>query len=195
MIKSARAGNRGRAAGGFSLIEVMIAVAIVTIGLLGLAGLQARAHQAEVESFARAQALLMLQDMSDRISTNLANARDGQYAAPLLGVPGTDVFFSGGVCAGADTLQNDLCEWDRGLKGASEQQGTVAVGAVANARGCIEFDDANDRYVVSVAWQGIGDFGAVDPGVTCASAVITANRRVVVHTIQLSTLSSVVGGP
>src|SRR5512134_2642451 len=52
---------------GFSMIEVLMALLIIVLGLLGLAGLQVRIQQAEFESYQRAQALVLLQDMVDRI--------------------------------------------------------------------------------------------------------------------------------
>src|SRR5512132_1216789 len=60
--------------GGFSLLEVLIAIMIVMVGLLGLAGMQARAQVAEFESYQRAQALVLLYDMMDRINNNRSTA-------------------------------------------------------------------------------------------------------------------------
>src|SRR4026209_1446790 len=51
---------------GFSLVEILVTLVIVMIGLLGLAGVQMRAHQAEMESYQRAQALVLVADMVDR---------------------------------------------------------------------------------------------------------------------------------
>ncbi len=53
---------------------------ILAIGLLGLVGLQGRLHVTQVESYQRAQALILLQDMSNRIALNRNDAaalRDG----------------------------------------------------------------------------------------------------------------------
>ncbi|TMH30961.1 MAG: type IV pilus modification protein PilV, partial [Betaproteobacteria bacterium] len=55
---------------GFTLIEVLISMLIMAIGLLGLAGMQAVAQRAEVESYQRAQALVLVQDMVDRVNAN-----------------------------------------------------------------------------------------------------------------------------
>jgi type IV pilus assembly protein PilV len=66
--------NRGRQAG-YLMMEVLITMFVLVIGLLGLAGLQARAHQAETESYQRVQALVLLRDMADRINANRARPR------------------------------------------------------------------------------------------------------------------------
>jgi len=55
---------------GFSLIEVLVTIVILLIGLLGLAGLQGRALTSQMESYQRAQALILLKDIANRIETN-----------------------------------------------------------------------------------------------------------------------------
>src|SRR5574341_613980 len=52
---------------GFSMGEVLMALLIIVLGLLGLAGLQVRIQQAEFESYQRAQALVLLYDIVDRV--------------------------------------------------------------------------------------------------------------------------------
>ena len=59
---------------GTSLIEVLVTIVILAIGLLGMAGLEARLQTSEMEAYQRAQALILLNDMASRISANGANA-------------------------------------------------------------------------------------------------------------------------
>ena len=49
---------------GTSLVEVLVTIVITAIGLLGLAGMQSRLQTSEMESYQRAQALLLLEDMA-----------------------------------------------------------------------------------------------------------------------------------
>ena len=49
---------------GFSLIEVLVTLVLLAIGLIGLAGLQAKTSLAEMESYQRAQALIIAQDLA-----------------------------------------------------------------------------------------------------------------------------------
>ena len=60
---------------GFSLLEILVAVLILAIGLLGMAGLQLVATRSVQESFQRSQAILLMQDMVDRINVNRKSAR------------------------------------------------------------------------------------------------------------------------
>lgn len=146
MPRSAQPCNRG-----FSLIEVLVTIVILMIGLLGLAGLQTRAFTAQLESYQRSQALILLKDMADRIDANRKNAAAYVTASPL-GV--------GGTCTAAATIASqDLCEWHNALLGSAEG-GTS--GAMIGARGCVLEEVAYVAgsgvagvYQVIVSWQGM----------------------------------------
>jgi type IV pilus assembly protein PilV len=191
---------------GFSLIEVLVTIVILAIGLLGLAGLQARAHTAEVESFARAKALMLANQMAERINSNLRGAKQGAASPyPLASIVSpyktTTTFGTGhadGDCSAATTVAaRDLCEWDLDLKGATEAVGsaTTKVGGLADVRGCIsttvDTTGANlTGYVVQVAWQGRGSFGTSPAGLACGQGTIVpeASRRVIAVTVPIAAL-------
>lgn len=155
MLISMRLGREA----GTSMIEVLISIVIVVLGLLGLAGLQSRAQLAEAESFQRAQAVILLQDMVDRLQ---ANKKVGSAAYDTGGALGTGAGAEKDCSAltGADL---DKCEWHNSLLGASESAGGLKVGAMIGARGCVQVVRAAmpREYLVSVAWQGINP--TVDP--------------------------------
>lgn len=194
-----------RRASGFSLIEVLITMMILGIGLLGLAGLQARAFNAEVESFSRSQALILANDMADRIATNRVEAKKGSASAlnvtTVFGVPYTPAT----ACAilpsatSDEVAARDLCEWSETLKGATETVGGSKIGQLANARGCIGYQPATAgppaqpmRFVVTVAWQGRSGLGTVPADVTCGSGAILpeSTRRAVSITVPFADLGA-----
>jgi type IV pilus assembly protein PilV len=55
---------------GTSMIEVLVTIVILTFGLLGLVGLQTKLQVSEMEAYQRAQALILLEDMANRIASN-----------------------------------------------------------------------------------------------------------------------------
>lgn len=182
---------------GFTLIEVLITLVIIAIGLLGLGGFQARMQQAEVESYDRAQALVLLTAMVNRINANRQTAPC--YAittgagAPYLGY--ADGNHAGAVnCVGfgdASTQQlavDDLNEWDQMIKGTAETIGAAVTGAALRARGCISFDAVTSTYTVAVAWQGMTPSAA--PAVDCGNNEYGAEtlRRVISTTFRPATL-------
>ena len=56
---------------GFTLIEVMVALVILAVGLLGMASLMARSQKSNESAYARSQATLMAYDFVERMRANL----------------------------------------------------------------------------------------------------------------------------
>lgn len=175
---------------GFSMIEVLITIVILMVGLLGLAGLQGRAMTAQMESYQRSQALILLKDMADRINANRLNA-----AAYITGATPRGTDFNGSAalnCAGLVGSALDLCEWHNALLGAAEAQGGVNVGAMIGARGCITQTTAPaagvaSQYLVAIAWQGFNSTAA--PAIVCGKDLYGANdalRRVVALPVNIA---------
>lgn len=177
---------------GTSLVEVLVTMVILAIGLLALAGLQARLHVLQIESYQRAQALIILSDMAGRITNNRYDALAYVTAAPL----GT-----GDPCpvTTATRQEADLTEWCNQILGASETDtGGGAVGAMVGGRGCVEAL-GGDEYLVTVAWQGLIPISAPPATVTCgedeydggagSQCVNDLCRRVVTTVIRIPTLT------
>ena len=124
-------GSRMHAQRGVSLIEVLIAMVILAVGLLGLVGLQGRLQVLQIESYQRAQALMLLQDMSNRISLNRNNAASYVTASPL---------GEGMTCptTNSNRVEADVRDWCNALQGAGETMGGSNVGAMVGGRGCVE---------------------------------------------------------
>ena len=194
-----------RALRGFTMLEVLISIFIMTIGLLGLAGMQIRAQQAELESYQRAQALILVNDMIDRVNANRSAAQCYNFTAAANGTP-----FAGGgtanaapVCGAFGTIETrgrantDLTEWHGALNGAAEQLSGASVGAMTGARGCVSLDTTvnPNQYRVSVAWQGstpTRNPTSVDASYTCGTGQYggdEAIRRVISVTFPIACLS------
>ena len=73
-IATGGASGGRRTAGGFAMLEVLITLLILLLGLLGLLGLMTRANTAELESYQRVQAVILMRDMFNRIESNRAVA-------------------------------------------------------------------------------------------------------------------------
>jgi type IV pilus assembly protein PilV len=186
---------------GLTLVEVLVSMVILLVGLLGLAALMAASEKAETESYQRAQALLLLQDMVGRINANRAVAicyaitDDPATGTPYMGT-GADVSSLtcglGSVTANTRAIQ-DLTEWSNLLAGAGETSaGGGDVGAMVGARGCITADDvANSVYTVSIAWQGLTQTKAPDATLTCATDLYGDEklRRVVSIPVRIANLN------
>lgn len=183
---------------GFTLLEVLVTLVIVTLGLLGVVALQGRALNAETEAYQRAQATALLNDVVDRINANRAVAQcfTGTYGTgvttPLTacsGISGT----SAAAMAGADVARN---AWNDLLLGAAEKSSANAsVGGLLNARGCVTTEAAKtitvpnplpppapatitvtieQNFYIAVAWQGLSDTSVPAPPSPTTTALTSA---------------------
>lgn len=66
---------------GFNLIEVLVALVILSIGLLGIAGLQLTGVRATQGSYYRSQATAFMNDMAERMYVNRPGVAAGNYSA------------------------------------------------------------------------------------------------------------------
>jgi type IV pilus assembly protein PilV len=180
---------------GFGMIEVLVALVILLVSVLGLAGLAVRTTQQETESYQRVQALILLQDMVDRLNANRKVI--SCYSNDANGITvGTGFASTIPACTGGTLTQNtqavtDLTEWSTSLQGAAQKTSTNNnSGAVIGARGCIVQVDATEKiYRVTVAWQGLGK--TVAPNSTCGqnSYGDEALRRTVNAIVHIGKLS------
>lgn len=72
---------------GFTLVEVLVALLILSIGLLGLAGLQAGGLRSNHSAYLRSQAVMLAHDMADRMRSNPVAAAADCYKIPNAGCP------------------------------------------------------------------------------------------------------------
>ncbi len=174
---------------GFTLLEVLIAIVVLALGLLGLAGLQARMQVSETESYQRSQAILLAEDMANRLSANRLNA--ASYITGVSSPLGTGNQTQANDCSNlASIAQTDLCEWGNELFGTAEKTGSSTVGAMADARGCVELISTNpDVYRISVAWQGMSELSA--PPLLCGQNLYGADsyRRAIASLVTIPCLT------
>jgi type IV pilus assembly protein PilV len=124
---------------GFSLIEVLVALVVTTMGLMGLASLQLLALRTQHNAFLRGQATQLNHDIIERMRGNANAALTGAYDIGYDTLPGT----------GAGIAANDKREWRQ----------RVAT-ALPEGRGRIQVDAATRTVTVSVRWNDArGDRG------------------------------------
>ena len=189
-------------------MEVLITMIIILIGLLGIVALQAKAQVAELEAYQRAQALIILSDIVDRINVNRATATcfditsNTTNGTPYLGTSTGGGHYGTSTCTASTSeyntqAVNTLNAIDAILQGSAETLGGGSVGAMIGARACISYDSSSELnsvagtglYKIVVTWQGMGDL--VSPtGMNCGVGLYGAEtkRRAVATTIRLANL-------
>lgn len=89
---------------GVSLIEILIAVLILSFGLLGMAALQTRALQGSQSSLQRSQAVMLNNSILDAMRIDREKAKIALYDI-------TDVCGPAGIGSGTTLADNNLREW------------------------------------------------------------------------------------
>ncbi len=130
---------------GFTLIEILIALIILSFGLLGLAGLQAASMQQNQDSSFRSQATALAYDLADRIRANSSQIAIYLALAPALnnnclGIAG---------CTPQQMANHDLAEWNAALNSLPGG----GVGSIAQT--------AANVYTIYVNWDDDKD-GSLD---------------------------------
>jgi type IV pilus assembly protein PilV len=127
---------------GFSLVEVLIALIIMSVGMLGIAGLYVQSLQAGRTSMFRHQAVSLAGDVADRIRANptagIAYAANGANNNCVAADVDCDVV---GMAA------NDIWTWDQ-----------QAVNSLPNGDVVVAFDDSvvPPVYTITVNWDEPG---------------------------------------
>lgn len=74
---------------GFSLVEAMVALLVLSVGLLGLAMLQAQGMRFNTESYMRSQATILAYEIIDRMRANPGALAAGSYDIATSSAAGT----------------------------------------------------------------------------------------------------------
>ena len=196
MIDSSKSTAAGPAEQGVSLIEVLITLVVLSIGLLGMAGLQVLSKQANFEAYQRTLATHLVDSMIERIKANPTDAANYQTGSsgvnsPLGGATiktePTPACDNGNSCTNTQLRAHDLWAWEQMIDGAMVQDSNNnSVGGLFNPRGCIihtpEAKKTNTgRVTVILTWGSqIETSDAIQSGeATCGGgkAGSDSNRR------------------
>lgn len=159
---AAMSASSRRQQAGFTLIEVLVSSLILSIGLVGVAGLQAVSLKNNQSAYMRSQASALAYDLADRMRSNVAGANAGAYDPASAASSATCKTPVG--CTAQQLAQNDLAEWNAALA-SNLPMGTGFVcidstpydGASAASPAC---DGNGTRYSVKVWWDDNRD-GAI----------------------------------
>jgi type IV pilus assembly protein PilV len=143
---------------GVSIVEALVALLVLSIGMLGIAVMYLESVRANRTALSRTQAIHLVNDMADRIRAN-RGAR-GSYALPLGEAPTGSSDCAKNNCTPVNLASYDLTQWyaavtttlPNGANGTTVPQVRITYVAGANV---------NDpgRYTVYARWQEAGSDG------------------------------------
>lgn len=137
---------------GFTLVEVLIALVVLAIGMLGIAALYIEGLRASRTALARSEAVVLATDLADRIRTNPEGG--SAYAGAAAGAPNANCLPGGAGCTPQELAAHDLRVWlDALAAGLPAGTGTV------NFLDVSPTDGIPAAYDITVSWTeaGLGD--------------------------------------
>ena len=129
---------------GFTLVESIVALLVLSVGMIGVAALFAQGLGANRSALYRTQAVNLVADMADRIRANRVAL--GSYAGPASN-NGCDPRGGGVDCTPAEMAAHDLFFWSLQVRQI-----------LPNGRGQVEFNGGTlaPSYTIRVAWDEVG---------------------------------------
>lgn len=136
--------NRIGQSSGMSLLEVMIAVVVFSIGLIGVAALMLTSMRNNDATLARTQSTILANEMYEKVLANLPGAIAGNYTIamdatlPLTASPECDTT----ICDTAKMATWDLAQWATRIN-------QVLVGSDAS----IAVDTSVDPMIITISME------------------------------------------
>ncbi|MCL6416186.1 type IV pilus modification protein PilV [Aestuariirhabdus sp. Z084] len=164
---------------GVGLLEVLIALVVISIGLLGMAGLQARAVKAERDSFNQTMAMVYADYIMERVRANAEDPmtstfpyEDGDAVIP--NNPNTNCDLLASNCTVAQRATQDIYEWQQQValnlpnanavicRDTDPFDGTASVSAAGVTTLDAQCDGVGPNYAVKIFWINNYTTGAAD---------------------------------
>ncbi len=151
---------------GFSLVEVLVAILVLAIGLVGLATLQMAGLRSNQTAYYRSVATELAYDMIDRMRANAVGVTAGYYKQTAVGSSGdaskceNDPSKS---CSASELAGYDLARWNNALAaGLPSGQGIVCLDSTpeigtATSPAC---DGSSNVYAIKIWWADDRSVGA-----------------------------------
>ena len=139
---------------GFTMVEVLVALVVLAIGLLGIAALYLNSLQSGRTAIYRTQAVNLAADLADRIRMN--RTAQAAYATLFADVEASvPACATTGGCSDAEMASNDLNTWKAALnQRLPNGEGQVAVVLPAGT-------GEPTTYTITVRWDEVGEAAKV----------------------------------
>lgn len=135
---------------GITMVESLVALVVLSVGLLGIASLYVISMQSGRTAMLRTQAVNLVSDMADRIRANGLGG-EAYASAEYSGEPEEHGCVVDENCTAAQLAEDDLARWIASVNAALPSPVTTVVFNEAGAAG------NPDRYTISIDWREPGE--------------------------------------
>jgi type IV pilus assembly protein PilV len=135
-----------RAVRGVSLVEVLVALVVISVGMLGIAALYVEGLRAGRTALTRTRAIVIATDMSDRIRSNRAGGANYIKDAADAGATTTACDPSGTGCTPAQMARHDIALWNNFVIGLPNGSATIQHSTATTPA----------SYTITITWSEVG---------------------------------------
>lgn len=170
-----------RRAGGVTLVESLVALLVLSVGMLGIAGLFVQSVRNGRSALLRTQAVNLVADMTDRIRANAGAGAAYDLAGyghePVAHGCAPGAGGGGRSCSTAELAEDDLARWQAAARLALPSGGDAPPATEVEHIGP-EAPGLPERYRVAVSWSEPDAARRDDgpPAWRCESSVILMPR-------------------
>lgn len=127
---------------GFTLIEVLVSLLIMTLGIVGVLKMQTQSLKSNQRAYFRTQADLLSRDMLARMQANKVAAREGEYEYTSTSKPSSAADCQTTECSATQLAKWDLYQWYEQVE-SQLPEGSATV----------EKFNGDNRYLISIRWD------------------------------------------
>jgi type IV pilus assembly protein PilV len=172
--------SSNRVNAGFGMIEVLVALLLISVGFLNMAGLQTAAKKAGYDSLQRTSAVILARDISEKMRANPVSLN--RYITGGNGVGGGTLAEPAQECTFAEQCNpNQLADydmwlWEQALDGATENRDIDGVntntGGLVSPTACVTGPGggAAGVYTITIVWRGLNELTNVSAN-TCGTGL------------------------
>jgi type IV pilus assembly protein PilV len=143
------------------LIEILIAVVLVSVGFLAGARMQMESMRFSQSAYYRSQAYFMANDIIDRMRANVEGVQDGNYDGGSTSAEQTRPDCTTNRCSPAEIATLDLAEWTDYLNPTTNAPPALPSSATTTATGTINAVGGG-QFTVSLVWAEGDDTDQLD---------------------------------
>lgn len=156
---------------GFSLIEILVSMLLISLAFLNVAGLQTAAKKANYDALQRTSAVILANDIAEKMRANPISL--DRYITAGNGVGGGTLNQPNRFCILATQCNPDqlgvydMWLWEQALDGASETREISDIetntGGLVSSTACITGPSAGAAgvYTITIVWRGLNELSDV----------------------------------
>ncbi|THB73642.1 MAG: type IV pilus modification protein PilV [Gammaproteobacteria bacterium] len=163
---------------GVGMVEVMVALLVFSVGMLGIASLQMVSLKTSFEAEQRYEATVLVDDIMSRITASDVPMQDrstvydmapyDSASTPVLGGSGKDCNLIGSDCSQAEIAAWDIFQWQMAIKAQAVQHDGESQG-LKGAKACLEFHGGSPR--VTIVWESMSEMGNGPGDIGCGGTL------------------------